>query len=119
MQTGTYTPTHPASHLKAFYQTHEQLRDQRFDGLIITGAPIETLPFEEVKYWAELQSLIGRRPMCFPAFMCVGARRAGLNHFYDVPKYELPAKQFGIYDHKISAPPATLCAGSMMYLPCP
>ena len=101
MQTGTYAPKNTdQSHLSAFYKTFDQLRDQRFDGLIITGAPVETLAFADVKYWPELQEIFewAKTHVYSSFYVCWGAQ-AALNHFYNVPKYQLPAKRFGVYDH--------------------
>ena len=101
MQTGTYAPKNTdKSHLAAFYKTFEQLKDQRFDGLIVTGAPIETLPFEEVKYWPELQAIFDWAQGCvFSSFYVCWGAQAALKHFYNVPKHALPEKRFGVYDH--------------------
>ena len=113
MQTGTYAPTHTdKAHLQAFYKPFDALKDHRFDGLIITGAPIETLPFEDVKYWAELQQVFtwARTHVYSSFFVCWGAQ-AALNHHYGVPKYELPEKRFGIYTHENLRPSCDLMRG--------
>ena len=77
LTTSTYRPnTVPLSHLQAFYRTWDEVRERKFDGLIITGAPIEMLPFEEVKYWPELTgSSTGRAPTCTARSTSAGARR--------------------------------------------
>ena len=90
----------PEEHLLAFYQTFDDIQDQRFDGLIITGAPVENLPFEEVDYWDELTTIMdwSRTHVFSTMFICWGAQ-AGLYHFYRIPKHPLPAKMFGVFPH--------------------
>ena len=104
LTTSTYRPnTVPLSHLQAFYRTWEDVRDRKFDGLIITGAPVELLPFQEVKYWPELTGILDwSRTAVHSAFhICWGAQ-AALYHFHGVPKYALPAKRFGVFSHQVS-----------------
>ena len=103
LTTCTYRPnTVPLSHLQAFYQTWDEVRDRKFDGLIITGAPVEMLPFEEVKYWQELTEILDwsrtHVHCCF--HICWGAQ-AALYHFHGVPKHALPTKRFGIFTHHV------------------
>ncbi|MEO1016730.1 MAG: homoserine O-succinyltransferase [Pseudomonadota bacterium] len=103
LTTSTYRPnTVPLSHLQAFYCTWDQVKDRKFDGLIITGAPIELLPFEEVKYWGELQRVLDwSRTNVHSCFhICWGAQ-AALYHFHGVPKHALPTKRFGIFPHHV------------------
>jgi len=103
LTTSSYQPaTVPLSHLQAFYKTWEDIRDQKFDGLIITGAPVEMLSFEEVKYWDELRRILdwSRRHVHSCFHICWGAQ-AALYHFHRVPKRALPAKRFGIYTHYV------------------
>ncbi len=101
-----------AEHLLAFYQTFEQIKHRRFDGLIITGAPVENLPFEEVDYWDELKQIIdwSAHNVFSTFFICWGAQ-AGLYHKYGIPKYPLPAKQFGVFEHHISTRNTNLLRG--------
>ena len=89
-------------HLLNFYQTHDQIKDRKFDGLIITGAPIEHLDFEQVDYWPELVDIMewSRTNVYSTLYICWGAQ-AGLFHWYGVPKYPLPAKQFGVFPHRV------------------
>ena len=113
MQTGTYAPkTTDKAHLKAFYQPFAALAGSRFDGLIITGAPVETLPFEEVKYWPELVQVFDwARYNVFSTFhVCWGAQ-AGLYHRFSLPKYALPQKRFGIYEHVNRHPRSDIMRG--------
>ncbi len=102
-----HTATHdskntPAEHLLQHYRSFAQVQRQKFDGLIITGAPVETLPFEEVDYWPELQSIMdwAEENVFASLFICWGAQ-AELYHHYRVPKYPLPRKMFGVFPHKV------------------
>lgn len=99
-------------HLIAFYQTWEEIRDRRFDGFIITGAPIETLPFEDVTYWEELKRILDwTETHVHSTFnICWGAM-AALWHFHGVPKYTLPKKAFGVYRHRNLSPTSPYLAG--------
>ncbi|MEO1475332.1 MAG: homoserine O-succinyltransferase [Pseudomonadota bacterium] len=87
-------------HLIAHYRTWEEIADQNFDGFIVTGAPIETLPFEEVTYWAELTSIFdwAQSNVHSAFYICWGAMAAAW-HFHGIPKYELGEKAFGVYRH--------------------
>src|SRR6478672_7776301 len=89
-------------HLLAHYQSFEEVRYQKFDGLIITGAPVEQMPFEQVDYWKELQRIMDwSETNVFSTFhICWGAQ-AALYHRYGVPKYDLPAKMFGVFPHRV------------------
>ncbi|MBN1598052.1 MAG: homoserine O-succinyltransferase [Bacteroidales bacterium] len=93
----------PIDHLQAFYKTFDQIEDQKFDGMIITGAPIEHLEFEDVNYWEELKKIMEwtLHNVTSTMYICWGAQ-AGLNYFYNIPKYKLPKKMFGIFDHSIN-----------------
>lgn len=89
-------------HLLAFYQTFHQIRKRKFDALIITGAPVEHLAFEEVDYWEELQEIMdwGFSHVFSLFYICWGAQ-AALYHQFGIPKYPLPAKQFGVFPHRV------------------
>jgi len=93
----------PEEHLLTFYQTFDQLRSEKFDGFVITGAPVEQMPFEEVDYWNELTEIIdwSRSHVYSTLFVCWGAQ-AGLYHQYRIPKYPLPRKMFGAFEHHIN-----------------
>jgi homoserine O-succinyltransferase len=93
----------PHAHLLAHYRTFREVRGQHYDGLIITGAPVETLRFEEVDYWPELQEVMDwSRDHVFSTFhICWGAQ-AGLYHHYGVPKYQLAEKMFGVFEHRLN-----------------
>jgi len=90
-------------HLDNFYNTFEDIKEQKFDGLIITGAPVEQLEFEEVIYWEELTKIMdwSKTHVFSTLHICVGAQ-AGLYHHYAVPKYVLQDKIFGIFPHTIN-----------------
>jgi homoserine O-succinyltransferase len=92
----------PSEHLLAYYKSFAQIRSQKFDGLIITGAPVELLPFEQVDYWDELVEIIDwAENNVFSMFnICWGAQ-AVLHHLYDISKYPLHNKLFGIYPHRV------------------
>lgn len=102
----------PEEHLLTFYQTFDELKAQKFDGFIITGAPVEQLPFEDVDYWPELQTVIdwSRTNVYSTLFICWGAQ-AGLYHQFGIPKYPLPAKMFGVFEHTFSRPNVPLLRG--------
>ncbi len=111
------TATHKASntseeHLLQFYKTFEQVKYKKFDGIIITGAPVETLPFNEVDYWPELVSILEwtRSNVHASLFICWGAQ-AALQHFHGVPKHRLVAKHSGVYKHKLLEPYAPVVRG--------
>ncbi len=103
LTTSSYRPnTVPLSHLQAFYTTWEEVRHRKFDGLIVTGAPVELLPFEEVKYWPELCAIFDwSRTHCHSSFFICWGAQAALYHFHKVPKHTLPTKRFGIYTHYV------------------
>lgn len=93
----------PIEHLKAFYKTFDEIKDEKYDGLIITGAPVEQLNYEDVNYWDELKRILdwSESNVTSSFFICWGAQ-AGLYHFYGVPKYPLNNKMFGVFDHTIN-----------------
>ncbi len=90
-----------AGHLEAFYTTFSEVKDQYFDGLLITGAPVETLHYEEVDYWPELVTIMEwSKTHITSTFHICWAAQAGLYYHYGVRKYELPEKIFGIFKHR-------------------
>lgn len=99
-------------HLTKFYQTFDDVKEQYFDGLIITGAPVEQIPFEEVDYWEELCTIMEwSKSHVFSTFhICWGAQ-AGLYYHYGIPKHQLPEKMFGVFPHKIEVPNHPLVRG--------
>ena len=93
----------PREHMEVFYKTFDQIRDHRYDGLIITGAPVELLEFEEVDYWKTLCEVMewSKTNVSSTMHICWGAQ-AGMYYHYGIKKYELPAKVFGVFDHHIT-----------------
>ena len=97
-------PKHTAKeHMLAFYKTFDSVKDQYFDGMVITGAPVETMPFEEVEYWQELCEIMDwSTSHVYSTFhICWGAQ-AGLYYHYGVPKYDLAKKMFGVFPHRVT-----------------
>lgn len=88
------------SHMDRFYKTFDEVKDSKFDGMIITGAPVEQMPFEEVDYWDELCTIMkwSKTNVYSTYHICWGAQ-AGLYYHYGIPKYTLNKKVFGIYPH--------------------
>lgn len=93
----------PANHLNKFYVTFDEIKDQNFDGLIITGAPVEDISFEEVDYWEEVCTIMdwAEEHVTSTLHICWGAQ-AGFYHYYGINKSMLPQKLFGIYEHKVN-----------------
>lgn len=92
----------PESHLNQFYQTFDDVKNKNFDGLIITGAPVEQMEYEEVQYWDELTHIMdwSKTNVTSTLHICWGAQ-AGLYYHYGIPKYLLPQKAFGIFEHRV------------------
>jgi homoserine O-succinyltransferase len=104
-----HTATHDskntdAEHLLRHYVTFKDVEKDKFDGLIITGAPVEQMPFEEVEYWDELKDVMdwAEENVESTFHICWGAQ-AALYHRYGVPKYDLPRKMFGVFEHRVLA----------------
>ncbi len=113
MHTMTHTSKNtPVEHLKAFYKTFHQVKEKKFDGLIITGAPVEHMEFEEVDYWKELTEIMdwSASHVTSTLYICWAAQ-AGLYYFYGIPKYPLPEKMFGVFRHRIINPRIPLVRG--------
>lgn len=103
LQTSSHTPQNTdLTHLESFYTTFSEVKDQQFDGMIITGAPVENLEFEEVDYWGELCEIMSwtRSHVHSTLHICWGAQ-AGLYYHYGIRKRTLPQKLSGIYEHTI------------------
>ena len=103
---GGHTPKNTsAEHLISFYQTWEEVAGRKFDGFLVTGAPVEQLPFEEVTYWDELARIFDwtRTNVHSNLFICWGAMAAAW-HFHGLPKYQLEKKAFGVYRQRNLAP---------------
>ncbi len=90
----------PMSHMSAFYRNFDELNSRKYDGMIITGAPVELLPFEEVTYWDEMKEILdwAQHHVTSTLFICWAAQ-AGLYHYYGIPKYPLTKKMFGVFEH--------------------
>jgi len=93
----------PASHMKEFYSDFEELKSNKYDGMIITGAPVEQLPFDEVDYWSEMTQILdwAEHHVTSTLYICWAAQ-AGLFHHYGIPKYPLNRKKFGVFKHRHS-----------------
>ena len=90
----------PIEHLMTFYKTFDEVQQSNYDGMIITGAPVECLEFEEVNYWPEITKIFdwARNHVTSTFFICWAAQ-AGLHHYYGIPKYPLDSKMFGVFEH--------------------
>lgn len=102
--TYTYTPTNtPAEHLIKFYEAFDDVKDRLYDGMIITGAPVENMPFEEVAYWQEFCRILewAKRHVYSTLYICWAAQ-AGLYYHYGIPKYALPEKKSGVFPHTLN-----------------
>jgi len=112
-----HTSTHVSKnvsheHLLTFYKTFDEIKHRKFDGMVITGAPVENMPFEEVDYWPELCQIMewSKTHVHSTLHICWGAQ-AGLYYHYGVPKYPLPEKMFGIFRHTADYKRAILLRG--------
>jgi homoserine O-succinyltransferase len=104
--TESYTPSHtPMDYLAQFYGTFEEVRHKKYDGMIITGAPVENMEFEEVAYWDEVAEIMewSKKHVYSTFHICWGAQ-AGLYYHYGIPKYQVPEKIFGVFKHNVLEP---------------
>ena len=102
----------PMEHLISFYRPWEEVRSGHFDGFIVTGAPVEHLPFEEVSYWDELRRIFDwTQTNVHRCLNVCWAAQAALHHFHDVPKHDLPEKAFGVFRHRNLAPASPYLRG--------
>ncbi len=101
-----------AAHLSTFYRTFDEVKDNYYDAMIITGAPVEKLAFEDVDYWPELERILAwsSTNVFSTMHMCWGAL-AGLYYHYNIPKYDLPKKLSGVYLHTVTKPSSPLVRG--------
>ena len=113
VQLASYTPRNtPPEHLAAFYRTWDQVKHERFDGFIVTGAPVETLPFEQVDYWDELSRIFDwTESHVHSSLNICWAAQAALRHFHGVGKHGLPAKRSGVFTHRLVAPSSPYLRG--------
>lgn len=95
----------PVEHMISFYQEFDEIKHQKFDGMIITGAPVEQMEFEEVTYWGELTEIFdwAQSNVTSTIYICWAAQ-AGLHYFHQVPKYGLSEKMFGVFEHQVIDP---------------
>ena len=103
LQTATHKSKHTSpEHMLAFYKVFDDIKDQNFDGMIITGAPVEQMPFEEVEYWDELCEIMewSKTHVTSTLHICWGAQ-AGLYYHYGIKKHPLPEKVFGVFEHTL------------------
>ena len=101
LQTATHKATHVSeTHMLSFYKTFDEIKKEKFDGMVITGAPVELMDFEQVAYWDELCEIMdwSRSHVTSTLHICWGAQ-AGLYHHYGIPKINLDKKLFGVYPH--------------------
>ena len=93
----------PIEHMQTFYNDFDEMRHQKFDGMIITGAPVELMDYEEVSYWNEITEIFDwARTHVTSTFYICWAAQAGLYYHYGVPKYDLPRKTFGVFPHTLN-----------------
>ena len=113
LQTKTYMSHNtPAEHLNKFYSYFDEIKDQKFDGLIITGAPVEQMKFEDVAYWKELTQIMEwSKTNVFSTVHICWASQAGLYYHYNINKYNLEKKMFGIFPHWANDEKAELTRG--------
>ena len=100
MKLKSHTPKNtPIEHMMMFYRDFEQMRQEKYDGMIITGAPVETLEYEDVSYWDEMKDIFewARTHVTSTLYICWAAQ-AGLYYYYGIPKYPLQKKMFGVFE---------------------
>ena len=113
LQTSSYTPTHvDASHLDVFYTTFDKIKDKKYDGMIITGAPLDYVKFEDVAYWEEVTKIMdwAERHVHCTLYLC-WACFAGLYHHYGLERFDREEKLSGVYAHKVLKPTSPLFRG--------
>lgn len=121
LHTQSHTSTHTSpQHLKAFYKTFNQIRHHKYDGMIITGAPVEQMEFEDVNYWEELKEIMdwADRHVTSTMYICWAAQ-AALYHFHKIGKYRMRKKVFGVFPHVILEKHSPLLRGfdDVFYVP--
>lgn len=113
LYTATYEPTHTSQgHLHSFYKTFDEIKSEKYDGLIITGAPVEKLKFEEVAYWVELTRIFewSKTHVFSTLNICWGAQ-AALYYFHGINKFAMDSKVSGIFEHKLNLPTSPILRG--------
>jgi homoserine O-succinyltransferase len=113
IQTKSYVSQNtPLEHLEKFYCYFDDIKEQKFDGLIITGAPVEQMEFEDVTYWEELKKIMEwSKTNVFSSLHICWASQAGLYYHYNIPKYDLKEKMFGVFSHTVNDEMADLTRG--------
>ena len=107
-------------HMETFYRTYDEVKHEKFDGLIITGAPVENLEFRDVDYWDELCEIMRwSKTNVYSTLHICWAAQAALNFHYGIPKYPLPAKMFGVFEHTVREKTSMLFRGFDDYFPVP
>jgi homoserine O-succinyltransferase len=119
--TESYTPSHTSmDYLAQFYGTFDEVRHKKYDGMIITGAPVENMAFEEVAYWDEVAEIMewSKKHVYSTFHICWGAQ-AGLYYHYGIPKYQVPEKIFGVFPHHLCVEHERLLRGfdDIFYVP--
>ena len=120
VQMNHVTKNTPQEHMLAFYKSFDEIKNNRYDGLIVTGAPVELMEFEEVDYWKELCKVFewSKTNVFSSIFICWGAQ-AALKYFYNIPKYTVEKKIFGNFKHHIDYPQSLLLKGFGDVFHCP
>ena len=121
MKLKSHTPKNtPIEHMMMFYRDFEKMRDEKFDGMIITGAPVEQLDFEDVNYWNEITGIFAwaRNHVTSTIYICWAAQ-AGLYYHYGIPKYQLSKKMFGVFRQHTLCPHLPIFRGfdDVFYMP--
>lgn len=121
MKIKSHTPRNtPIEHMMMFYKDFDELRDMKFDGMVITGAPVEMLDFKDVKYWDEVSGIFDwtRSHVTSTLYICWAAQ-AGLFHYYGIPKYPLAKKMFGVFEQRTLNPLLPIFRGfdDVFYMP--
>lgn len=121
VNTSSHKPKNvPEEHMLAFYKTFDEIKDEKYDGMVITGAPVELIPFEEVEYWEELCRIMewSKTHVHSTLHICWGAQ-AALYYHYGIPKIELDKKLFGVFEHRAEVRNHLLLRGAddIFYVP--
>lgn len=121
LRTGTHQSSHTSlEHIGSFYNTLDEVKNRRFDGMIITGAPVERLEYDEIDYWDEFVQFIeySKENVYSTIYLCWAAM-AGLYHHYGIPKVALPQKLHGVFQHRVTRPASPLVRGfdEIFYVP--
>lgn len=117
----SHKTTHTSvEHMQSFYKTLEDIKKEKYDGIIVTGAPVETMPYEEVDYWKEITQLMdwAKENVYSNMFICWGAQ-AALYHFYGIDKHIMPQKMFGVFEQRVVRPTNPLMRGFDEYFYAP